>query len=103
MLGVMEKSLKDHGAVSEQVVKEMAEGARLKFSTDFAVATSGIAGPDGGSMEKPVGTVWIAVASKYRTVTKRFMFGEHRGRNIRRSALAALNMLRVELMAFDGH
>ena len=100
MLGVSEKSLQSYGAVSEQVVKEMADGARVKFNTDFAVATSGIAGPDGGTPEKPVGTVWIAVSSKKRTVAKKFMFGEHRGRNIRRSALAALNMLRVEI---DGH
>jgi len=100
MLGVSEKSLQSYGAVSEQVVKEMADGARVKFNTDFAVATSGIAGPDGGTPEKPVGTVWIAVSSKKRTVAKKFMFGEHRGRNIRRSALAALNMLRVEI---DGN
>jgi nicotinamide-nucleotide amidase len=98
MLGVSEKSLADYGAVSEQVVKEMAEGARKKFRTDFAVSLSGIAGPDGGTIEKPVGTVWIAVASQNGTVTKKFMFGEHRGRNIRRAALAGLNLLRVELL-----
>jgi nicotinamide-nucleotide amidase len=98
LLGVSEKSLSTHGAVSEQVVKEMAEGARKRFKTDFAVSISGIAGPDGGTIEKPVGTVWIAVASANGMVAKKFMFGEHRGRNIRRAALAALNRLRVELL-----
>jgi nicotinamide-nucleotide amidase len=96
MLGVSGKTLEEYGAVSEQVVIEMAEGARIKFNTDFAVSLSGIAGPDGGTAEKPVGTVWIAVASPEKTIAKKFMFGEHRGRNIRRAALAALNMLRVE-------
>jgi nicotinamide-nucleotide amidase len=100
MLGVSSKSLEEYGAVSEQVVREMAEGARMRFSTDFAVSISGIAGPDGGTIEKPVGTVWIAIASKKGTITKRFMFGEHRGRNIRRAALAGLNLLRIELMEY---
>jgi nicotinamide-nucleotide amidase len=97
-LGVPEESLRIYGAVSEQVVKEMALGARNRFRTDFAVSISGIAGPDGGTIEKPVGTVWIAVASKTGVTAKKFMFGEHRGRNIRRAALAALNMLRVALL-----
>jgi nicotinamide-nucleotide amidase len=98
LLGVSVQSIENYGAVSEQVVKEMAEGVRMKFNTDFAIATSGIAGPDGGSIEKPIGTIWIAVASQNGTIAKKFMFGEHRGRNIRRSALAALNLLRIELM-----
>lgn len=97
-LGVSEESLKQFGAVSEQVVKEMAQGARLRFNTDFAVSVSGIAGPDGGTIEKPVGTVWIAVVSKTGVTAKKFMFGEHRGRNIQRASLAALNMLRVSLL-----
>ena len=97
-LGVAEKSLISFGAVSEEVVREMAEGARKRLNTDIAVSISGIAGPDGGTAEKPVGTVWIAVANKTGITAKKFMFGEHRGRNIRRAALAALNLVRVELM-----
>jgi nicotinamide-nucleotide amidase len=97
-LGVSDESLKQFGAVSEQVVKEMARGARQIFNTDFAISISGIAGPDGGTIEKPVGTVWIAVASKTGVTPQKFMFGEHRGRNIRRAALAALNLLRVSLL-----
>jgi len=96
-LGVSATSLKQFGAVSEQVVKEMARGARQRFNTDFAVSVSGIAGPDGGTIEKPTGTVWIAVASKPGIIAQKFMFGEHRGRNIRRAALAGLNLLRLQL------
>jgi nicotinamide-nucleotide amidase len=96
-LGVSEESLRQFGAVSEQVVKEMAQGARQRFNTDLAISVSGIAGPDGGSIEKPVGTVWIGLASKAGITTQKFMFGEHRGRNIMRAALAALNLLRMKL------
>jgi len=98
-LGVKEKSLIDFGAVSEKVIKEMAEGARKKFQTDFAIATSGVAGPGGGTKEKPVGTTWIAVAAPDKTIAKHFLFGEHRERNIRKTALTALNMLRKELLS----
>lgn len=97
MLGVREGTLMQHGSVSEEVVSEMAAGARKRFGSDYAMATSGIAGPDGGTTEKPVGTVWIAVATPETIIARKFMFGEHRGRNIRRAALAALNMLRLEL------
>jgi nicotinamide-nucleotide amidase len=97
-LGVRHKSLAEHGAVSEEVVIEMAEGIRKKFGTDYAIATSGIAGPDGGTPEKPVGTTWIAIATPGKTVAQKFIFGEDRGRNIRRTTLTALNMLRKELL-----
>jgi nicotinamide-nucleotide amidase len=97
-LGVKAESLEKYGAVSEAVVREMAEGIRRKFGTDFSISTSGIAGPDGGSDEKPVGTTWITVATPEKTITQKFLFGEHRGRNIHKAALAALNMLRMELL-----
>ena len=89
--------LEQHGAVSRQVVEAMAAGARKQLKTDYSLAVSGIAGPDGGTPEKPVGTVWIALADKDGIISQLFHFGEHRGRNIRRSALAALNMLRLRL------
>jgi len=97
-LGVKLSSLEQWGAVSEDVVKQMAAGMRTKLRTDYALATSGIAGPDGGSEEKPVGTTWIALATPEKVIAQKFLFGEHRGRNIRKAALAAMNMLRVELL-----
>ncbi len=97
-LAVDAKDMEKYGAVSQEVVEQMAKGAREKLHTDYAIATSGIAGPDGGTEEKPVGTVWIAIAGKEGVKSKLFQFGEHRGRNIRRSALMAMNMLRLELL-----
>lgn len=97
-LQVEAADIEKHGAVSEKVVRQMAAGALRKFGTDYALAVSGIAGPDGGNDEKPVGTTWIALATPDTIVTKKFLFGEHRGRNIRKAALAALNMLRMELL-----
>jgi nicotinamide-nucleotide amidase len=93
-LGVDPKILEAKGAVSREVVEQMARGVRDKMKADFSVAVSGIAGPDGGTEEKPVGTVWIAAASKEKTVSKRFQFGERRETNIDKSAHAALDMLR---------
>lgn len=94
LLGVEEASLQAHGAVSEPVVKQMANGIRNRLKTDFAIATSGVAGPDGGSDEKPVGTVWIAVASEAGVFAKKFMFENNRQRNIIRASLAGISMLR---------
>jgi nicotinamide-nucleotide amidase len=96
-LGVLSTSLQKYGAVSEEVVREMAEGIRIRFNTHYSIATSGIAGPDGGTPEKPVGTVWIAVASARGTTTRKFFFSDDRLRFIRRTALAALDMLRKEI------
>lgn len=97
-LKVNAETLEKYGAVSRQVVEQMAIGAREKYRTDYAIAASGIAGPGGGTPEKPVGTIWIAVASKNRIVSEKFQFGNNRERNIDRSALAALNMLRKEIL-----
>jgi nicotinamide-nucleotide amidase len=93
ILGVKHETLTKYGAVSEQTVKEMATGAISNFKTDYAIAVSGIAGPDGGLPDKPVGTVWIAIASKEIVVAKLFTFTNKRIQNIERSATAALTML----------
>jgi nicotinamide-nucleotide amidase len=98
ILGIPHQVLLDFGAVSEQTVKAMAEGIRTRFSTDYAIAVSGIAGPAGGTDEKPVGTTWIAITTPTETITRKFLFGEHRGRNIRKASIAALNMLRAKLV-----
>ncbi len=97
ILGVPEEMLEACGAVSEDVVRAMAEGSKNLFETDFAVACSGVAGPAGGTAEKPVGTVWIALACAGRTIARRFIFGEKREYNIRMTAVTALDMLRKEL------
>ncbi len=99
-LNVNSSDIEQFGAVSKEVVEAMALGLKQKFDVDFALATSGIAGPDGGTTEKPVGTVWIALATPKGIISQKFQFGEHRGRNISRSALAALNMLRLTLRKF---
>jgi nicotinamide-nucleotide amidase len=97
ILGVAGDDLEKHGAVSETVVKQMALGAKKKFGTDYAIATSGIAGPDGGTEDKPVGTTWIAIAGPKGVLAEKHHFGEHRGRNIRRAALTALFLLKKEV------
>ena len=97
VLGVPEEALARYGAVSKEVVEMMAKGGRKVLRTDYVVATSGIAGPDGGSDEKPVGTVWIAVSSKKGTVAKKFVYGRDRSNNIERFTKSALNMLREEI------
>ncbi|MBA3665773.1 MAG: competence/damage-inducible protein A [Bacteroidetes bacterium] len=82
------------GAVSKECVEQLAENVLKKFNSDYAIAVSGIAGPSGGSAEKPVGLVWIAVADKNGITAQRFQFGDNRQRNIIMSAAGALNMLR---------
>lgn len=96
-LGVKESTLMEHGAVSEQTVKEMAEGVRLHLGSDIGIATSGIAGPEGGTSEKPVGTVWIAYSDKNQTVTKLLQLGKERSLNTRLTVVLALNLLRENL------
>lgn len=90
VLGVHPESLQNYGAVSEVVVREMAEGVRALMHTDYAIATSGIAGPDGGSAEKPVGTVWIAWATPQGTTAECFHLGKLREQVTDRACLRAL-------------
>lgn len=99
ILGVKHKTLISAGAVSEETVKEMVSGALKKMNVDYAVATSGIMGPDGGTDEKPVGTVWIAVGNKNKTEAKQFNFRFDRSRNINMTAYTALNMLRKFILS----
>ena len=96
-LGVSTEDLKQQGAVSEKVAKELAEGVRKALNTDIAIATTGIAGPDGGTIEKPVGTVWIAYSDKHKTLAKKFNFSRDRTFIVHWSALAALNMIRLNV------
>lgn len=98
VLGVPEKVLIEHGAVSAEVVEAMATGARKVLNVDYVVATSGVAGPTGGTPEKPVGLVWIAVAGPDGVISKKYNFGNDRGRNIVRSSQSALNLLRNNLL-----
>ena len=99
VLGVKDESLKEHGAVSKKVVEEMANGVRKKLNADYGIATSGIAGPDGGTPEKPVGTVWVAISGPQKTISKVLNLGRSRERNIRISTLTVLNWLRREIIS----
>jgi nicotinamide-nucleotide amidase len=98
-LGVDPQILASDGAVSEACVRQMAEAARKKLNTEYAIATSGIAGPSGGSDEKPVGTVWIAVSSAQQTIAQQFNMGDSRERTILRTALQGLFMLRSMILS----
>lgn len=93
LLGVSQHTLKEFGAVSEETVKEMAQGALKSFNSHYSVAVSGVAGPGGGSIEKPVGTVWIAVACTGKVVAKKYQFGSRRTQNIERATVNALVLL----------
>lgn len=97
VLGVSAETLRDHGAVSRDVAVQMAEGVRRLFGTTYGVATTGIAGPTGGSDEKPVGTVWMAVSGPRGTVAEVKVHGRLRAQNIERAASAAINLLRKYL------
>ena len=98
LLGVKAETLVRQGAVSEAVVREMAEGACRHAGVQLAVAVSGIAGPGGGTPAKPVGTVWIGLASAHTNSARKFNLGTHREMIRARSTFAALEMLRREIL-----
>lgn len=100
LLRVNPELIVKHGAVSEQVVRAMAEGIRKFTGADYGIASSGIAGPDGGTETKPVGTTWIAVSGPEKTAARMFNFGEDRGRTIERASITAINMLRKSILAY---
>ncbi len=99
VLNVPDEIIKNHGAVSEEVVKYMADETRKLLQADYCIATSGIAGPDGGSEYKPVGTLCMAVSSEKRTITDKRVFGTERQTNIIRFSMAALNLLRKQIIS----
>jgi len=97
-LGVKPETLQQVGAVSEETIRQMAEGVRHTLQANVGIATSGIAGPDGGTPDKPVGTVWIAVATGQRTTTRLLKLGQYRDQNIQLTTTYLLNLLREELL-----
>ncbi len=99
LLNVPENVIKMNGAVSSSVVEYMAKGAKNQLNTNYGIATSGIAGPEGGTTDKPVGTVWIGISGPKGELSKQFTFGKERAINIIRTTYAALNMLRKELLS----
>lgn len=103
LLGVNKSTLEKFGAVSEETVREMVAGGLKQLKADYLVATSGIMGPTGGSEEKPVGTVWIAVGNKEKTVTLKSFFRYDRERNIEMTAHAALSLLYRFITAGEGN
>ncbi|NNK80493.1 MAG: competence/damage-inducible protein A [Flavobacteriales bacterium] len=98
ILDVDAQMIIDQGAVSQDVVESMANGVFIHFDTDYSIAVSGIAGPEGGTEDKPVGTVWMSVGTKDKLVTKCYHFGRNRKNNIRMTAYTALNELRKQLL-----
>jgi len=100
-LGVKPQTLEEFGAVSEQTVKEMARGVRERLKTDIGIATSGIAGPSGGTPDKPVGTIWIAFDDGVNVLTRKLQISWSREVNIKWTAMAALNLIRTTLDKID--
>ncbi len=98
LLGIDPEIIRVNGAVSKPVVEAMAKAVKTKLKTDYSIAVSGIAGPDGGTLDKPVGTVWIAIASNKSLYSKEIRFTSDRTRNIIRSSATALNMLRLMII-----
>ena len=102
-LGVTQALLEKHGAVSSEVAAAMAEGARQKFGVDIAISTTGVAGPTGGSAEKPVGLVWLGLATADGVKTKAVQLGQEQPRVViqERAAKHALNWVRLHLKGIE--
>ena len=98
LVDVSKKDLDKVGAVSAEVVTQMAKNGREKLGVDICISTSGVAGPDGGTEDLPVGTIWIGIATKENVIAKKFQFGDHRERNIQMTVLTALNLVRCEIL-----
>jgi nicotinamide-nucleotide amidase len=94
VLNVSKETLNVFGAVSKETSEEMLKGILEKMNTDYAISITGILGPDGGSEEKPVGTVWMSVGNKHKIESQKMYFRYDRSRNLQASAVSALNMLR---------
>ena len=101
VLGVNHADVEKYTVVSQQVAEQMATGVRTLLKTDYAVATTGVAGPGGATEENPVGTVWIAVAGPNGVVSKRCNFGKDRGNNIERASITALEMVRQYVISTE--
>lgn len=101
VLGVNAVDIEREGAVSETVVLQMAEGVKKLMNTDYAVSTSGVAGPDGGTPGKPVGTVWIGIAAPAKTYARKYVFSFTRERNIAKAAAKALELVMMEVQKED--
>lgn len=104
ILGVSSSDLDKHGAVSKKVAVQMAEGSAKIYSADYALSTTGIAGPSGGTLEKPVGTVFYALRTPERTLVRKNRFIRGRTNHRYRTSQAALAMLWLELEGkYDSH
>jgi nicotinamide-nucleotide amidase len=97
LLGVSESLIKAKSEVCSEVVEQMAEGVRNKFSADFSIATSGYAGPTGGSEFNPVGTIFLAISSKEKTISKRFVFAGDRESVVSQAVISGVKFLLREL------
>ena len=102
VLGVSHEDVEKYTVVSQQVAEQMATGVRALLKADYAVATTGVAGPGGGTDEIPVGTVWIAVAGPDGVVSRKYNFGNDRGNNIERAAITALEMVRKTMQSITN-
>ena len=98
VLGVSSETMNKYGAVSQETVQKMAIGAKKLLNADYVIASSGIAGPDGGTPEKPVGTIWIAIAHPDGVLTQKLILGNNRNRNIEMTSNIAINTLRLLLL-----